>query len=126
MNSLLMARMDWMESKATATRFFPRSLYLFRLSFLPGSSVIHSQNQFKDVPSPPCWSMLFLLHYKFDYVWKLARPLLHQIMVHRQRTLTTWKPFILTKNLSVLGTASMRISKACSNFLGSWDCIHVY
>jgi len=111
-----------MESKATATRFFPRSFYLFWLSFSPGSSVIHSQNQDLitklSAPIPPYWSMLFLLHYKFDYVWKLPRPLLHQIMVHRQRTLTTWKPFILTKNLSVLGTASMWISKAHSNFLG--------
>src|SRR2546423_8355316 len=113
-----MARMDWMKSKAIATRFFLRSLYLFGPSFSPGSFVIHLQNQFKDVPIPPCWSMLFLLHYKFDYVWKLPCPLLHQIMVHRQRTLTTWKPFILTKNLSVFGTAPVCIS--------IWDCTFVY
>src|SRR4051794_10031202 len=44
MNSLFMARY-WMESKATATRFFLKSFYLFGLSFLPGLSVIHFQNQ---------------------------------------------------------------------------------
>src|SRR2546421_5115074 len=111
-----------MESKVMATRFFPRSFYLFGLNFLSGFSIIHSQNQDLitklSAPIPPYWSMLFLLHYKFDYVWKLPRPLLHQIMVHRQRTLTTWKPFILTKNLSVFGTAPVCIS--------IWDCTFVY
>ena len=54
-----------MESKATATRFFPRSFYLFGLSFSLGLSVIHSQNQDYVVslqgslpaPTTPYWSM---------------------------------------------------------------------
>src|SRR5215208_3979517 len=99
-----------MKSKATATRFFPRSFYLFGLSFSPGFSVIHSQNQGLRYPiswsTPHPYHILVYVrtsHYKFVYVWKLPRPLLHQIIVHCQRTLTTWKPFISTKNLGVLG-----------------------
>ena len=51
---------------------------------------------------------------KFVCVWKNAKnPRTHQLAVHNQRFRTTWKPFILTKNLGVpkdLWTASMRIS----------------
>src|SRR5437879_5673665 len=107
-----------MESKVTATRFFLRSFYLFGLSFSSGFSVIHSQNQdfvifLTRISTRTHTTILVYIrtsHYKFVYVWKLPRLLLHQIIVHRQRTLTTWKPFISTKNLGILRTASVRIS----------------
>ena len=93
MNSLLMARMDWMESKATVPRFFLKSIYLFGLSFVSGSSIIHSQTQEGIIYYFRTHTTILVYvrtsHYKFVYVWKLSRPLLHQIIVHRQQTLTT-------------------------------------
>src|SRR2546423_14245764 len=50
-----------MESKATATRFFSRSFYLFGLSFSPGFSVIHSQNQ--GLRYPISWSTPHSYHH---------------------------------------------------------------
>jgi len=88
-----MARMDWMESKATATKFFLRSIYLFGLSFSSSLSIIHTQNQdlYKQTIRTHTTILVHVRtsHYKFVYIWKLPRPLLHQIIVHRQRTLTT-------------------------------------
>jgi hypothetical protein len=102
-----------------ATRFFPSSPTCFYTAFRLEFSATLSRPGIKVsnlVGAHRTHTTILVhartLHYKFDYVWKLPRPLLHQIIVHRQRTLTTWKPFISTKNLGVLGTASVRISKA--------------
>src|SRR5438067_5355232 len=113
-----------MESKATATRFFPRFFYLFGLSFSLNFCYSFSKPGIKvsnlvGVHRTHTTILVYVRtsHYKFVYVWKLPRPLLHQIIVHRQQTLMTWKPFISTKNLGVLKTASVRISKTFKNFL---------
>ena len=120
-HSIWLGKNGW-KARPMATRFFPSSPTCICTAFRPVFSATLSRpglDKENTRTHPTILVHARTLHYKFDCVWKLPRPLLHQIIDHDQRTLTTWQPFILTKNLNVLGTASVRISKGNDYFIGS-------